>query len=85
MARINPLIRDVDRGKPLPWPMETGARLSNYVCQISRGKPFPEPLEHNVGRNPFPILNVLLWELVDDVSKSAVSECWPRPWFLPEL
>jgi hypothetical protein len=55
-----PLIRDVDRGKPLPWPMEPQARLSTYAHRIDRGKPFPEPLEHNVERNPFSTLNVQL-------------------------
>jgi hypothetical protein len=77
MAGINPLVRDVDQGQPLPWPMEPRARLSTYAHRIGRGQPFPEPLEHNVGRNPFSSLNVQLWESSDDVSTSAVSICWP--------
>jgi hypothetical protein len=73
MGVINPLVRDVDQGKPLPWPMEPRARLSTYAHQIGRGKPFPEPLEHNVGRNTLSSINVQLRESSDDVSTSAVS------------
>jgi hypothetical protein len=60
MAGINPFVRDVDQGQPLPWPMEPWARLSTYARQIDRGQPFPEHLECNIGRDPFPSLNIQL-------------------------
>jgi hypothetical protein len=71
VAGISSLIRDVDQGKPLPWSMEPQARLSTYAHRIGRGKPFPEPLEHNVRRNPFSSLNILLRESVDDISTNS--------------
>jgi hypothetical protein len=64
--------------------MEPWARLNTYAHQIDRGKPFIEPLEHDAGINPFPTLNVQLWESVDDVSTNELSECQLGPWFLPK-
>jgi hypothetical protein len=73
MAGINSLIRDDERGKPLPWSMEPLARLSTSARQISRGKTFTESLEHNAGRNPHLTLNVQLWESTDDVPTNEIS------------
>jgi hypothetical protein len=44
------------------------------------GNPFPESLEYNAS----PTLHILLRESVDDISTSAESVHWSRPWFLPE-
>jgi hypothetical protein len=84
MVGISSLVRDANRGQPLPWSMEPRERLKTYSHRISGGQPFPKPLEHYVERNPFSALNILLRESVDDISASAASECQPRPWFLPE-
>jgi hypothetical protein len=73
MTGTNPLIRDVDRGQPLPWPIEPLARLNIYAHRIGRGKPFLEPLDHNCRRNPSSAINIQLQESVDDVSTSVVS------------
>jgi hypothetical protein len=39
MAGISYLVRDVDPGKPLPYPMEPRQRLGTYARWIDRGNP----------------------------------------------
>jgi hypothetical protein len=75
VAGISSLIRDVDRGKPLPWSMEPQARLSTYAHRIGQGATLSRTFGTQRREKSLPTLNVLLRESVDDVSTSAVSEC----------
>jgi hypothetical protein len=79
MEGTNPLSKDVEQGKPFPYPVEPQARPSAYAHRIDRGQPLPISLECNSSSS----LCVLLYELVDDVSTSAQSIHWSRSWLLP--
>jgi len=64
LARINFLVMDANRGKPLPKSLEPLTRFNTYAHLIDMGHPLSKSLDCNASPTPF----VLLWKSVDVAS-----------------